>query len=292
MSDTLQLNYQNSELQKAMLNELLEVAKKCDGVRCDMAMLVLPEIFQKTWGDLANNANNCETNFWKEAIEKVKSEFPNFVFMAEVYWDKEWELQQLGFDYTYDKKLYDLLKQGQAWVLDGHLHADADFQMKSIRFLENHDEERAPAVFKNWEHHQAAAVIAFLIPGLRFFHAGQMEGRTKHISMHLKRRVSEKKNQEIELFYTTLLDHVLIQDTVRNGTWELLPTWPAWEGNISKGNFITFMWLPRRSSIAKEQPIKTPKSPMSRSRSQSFGEEIQSNPIAVVVNFSEYKSQW
>jgi hypothetical protein len=43
--DTLQLNYGNPELQQAMIGELERIAGQCDGVRCNMAMLVLPDAF-------------------------------------------------------------------------------------------------------------------------------------------------------------------------------------------------------------------------------------------------------
>ncbi len=49
-TDTFQLDYANPNLQTAMRAELQQIANLCDGVRCDMAMLVLPEIFERTWG--------------------------------------------------------------------------------------------------------------------------------------------------------------------------------------------------------------------------------------------------
>jgi hypothetical protein len=63
--------------------------------------------------------------------------------MAEVYWDLEWILQQQGFAYCYDKRLYDRLRDGHAAPVRGHLLAGLDYQDKLARFLENHDEPRA-----------------------------------------------------------------------------------------------------------------------------------------------------
>ena len=102
--DTLQLNYGNPALQEAMIGELVRIAGQCDGVRCDMAMLVLPEVFERTWGIPSQP-------FWPKATQRVGSAVPDFCFMAEVYWDLEWTLQQQGFDYTYDKRLYDRLRK-------------------------------------------------------------------------------------------------------------------------------------------------------------------------------------
>ena len=99
--DALQLNYGNPAVQQAMTGELLKIAGQCDGVRCDMAMLVLPEVFERTW-DISSDP------FWPQATRRVRERSPDFCFMAEVYWDLEWTLQQQGFDYTYDKRLYDL----------------------------------------------------------------------------------------------------------------------------------------------------------------------------------------
>ena len=49
--DTFQLNYRHTGSREAMTQVLLRLAEVADGVRCDMAMLVLPEVFQRTWGE-------------------------------------------------------------------------------------------------------------------------------------------------------------------------------------------------------------------------------------------------
>ena len=195
--DTLQLNYGNPQLQQAMIGELERIAGQCDGVRCDMAMLLLPDVFESTWGIGAEL-------FWPKATESVRRKHPNFQFMAEVYWDREWTLQQQGFDYAYDKRLYDRLREGHARPVREHFHAGLDYQNKLARFLENHDEPRAAATFSP-EVHEAAAVITFLSPGLRFFHQGQFEGRKKRISPHLVRGPEEPVDQKLKQFYDRLL---------------------------------------------------------------------------------------
>ncbi len=169
--DTLQLNYGNPATQEAMIGELLKIAGQCDGVRCDMAMLVLPDVFERTWGIPSQP-------FWPKATHRVREQAPDFYFMAEVYWDLEWTLQQQGFDYTYDKRLYDRLRDRHSRPVREHFWAGLDYQDKLARFLENHDEPRAASTFPP-EVHKAAAIITYFSPGLRFFHQGQFEGRTK-----------------------------------------------------------------------------------------------------------------
>jgi len=232
-SDTLQLNYGNPATQAAMSAELVRIAGQCDGVRCDMAMLVLPEVFERTWDIRAQP-------FWPQATQRVREHVPDFCFMAEVYWDLEWTLQQQGFDYTYDKRLYDRLRDGHARPVREHFYAGLDYQDKLARFLENHDEPRAAATFPT-DTHQAAAVITFLSPGLRFFHQGQFQGRRKRISPHLCRGPAEPVDQLLEQFYERLLG-VLRQSVVREGQWQLLECTPAWDGNWTADCFLAFAW--------------------------------------------------
>ncbi len=231
--DTLQLNYANAALQQAMIGELVRIAGQCDGLRCDMAMLVLPEVFEKTWGKRA-------PLFWPMATRHVRERFPKFLFLAEVYWDLEWTLQQQGFDYAYDKRLYDRLRDHQARPVREHFYAGLDYQNKLARFLENHDEPRAATTFPSDVHH-AAAVISFLSPGLRFFHDGQFEGRKKRISPHLVRAPKESVDAELKRFYDRLLT-VLRQPAVRDGEWRLLECTQAWDGNGTNDDFVVTTW--------------------------------------------------
>jgi Alpha amylase, catalytic domain len=231
--DTLQLDYSRRATQEAMLAELSKVAGQCDGVRCDMAMLILPDVFQRTWGVWGEP-------FWPRATRAARQWHPGFCFMAEVYWDLEWTLQQQGFDYTYDKRLYDRLRTGQAGPVRDHLRAGLDYQSHLARFLENHDEPRAAAAFAP-EVHEAAAVITFLSPGLRFFHQGQLEGRRKRISPHLRRGPDEPADQRLSRFYRRLLD-VLRRPVVRRARWQLLESSAAWDGNGTWDCFVAFSW--------------------------------------------------
>jgi glycosidase len=238
--DTLQLNYANAGCQEAMTSELDKIASMCDAVRCDMAMLVLPDVFERTWGIRPDS-------FWPKAIARAHARKPDFLFMAEVYWDLEWTLQQQGFDYTYDKRLYDRLRDGHAHPIRDHLRADLDFQRKSARFLENHDEPRAAATFPSGMH-QAAAVLTYLCPGLRFFHQGQTEGFTKRIPVHLCRGPLESVNPELREFYYRLLDCLRLAAT-HQVQFRLLECMPAWDGNWTWDCFVCFAWQDSKEAL-------------------------------------------
>ena len=232
--DTLQLNYVNPELSATRIDELAAIAERCDGVRCDMAMLLLPEVFQRTWG-------MTPEPFWPRATQAVRERHPSFTFMAEVYWDYEWTLHHQGFDYCYDKRLYDRLKGGAVGSIRDHFRAGLDYQDKLARFLENHDEPRAAVEFP-WPRQAAAAVVVFLSPGLRFFYDGQFEGASIHVPTHLCRGPAEPVNDDIASFYEKLLRALRETHAFRNGQWFQIDPMPAWPGNPSSEGFIAYAW--------------------------------------------------
>jgi hypothetical protein len=241
--DTLQVNYRHPGLRQAMRDILARIAEQCDGLRCDMSMLVLPDVIARTWGDRARPADGAapvDTPFWPEAIGDVRARKAGFTFMAEAYWDLEWVLQQQGFDYTYDKRMYDRLHAQDAAAVRAHLLADPEFQRRSVRFLENHDEPRAAAAFPP-RVHRAAAVLALLVPGLHFMHEGQRSGRRLRASNHLRRRTPEPVDVDLRDFYNRLLACVRRPD-VRDGNWALLACSPAWADNPTWERFITCSW--------------------------------------------------
>ncbi len=231
--DTLQLNYANPELHRLRIDELIAIAGKCDGVRCDMAMLLLPEVFQRTWGFIPEP-------FWPKATAAVHAQYPAFTFMAEVYWDFEFTLQHQGFHYCYDKRLYDRLREGHVKPIRDHLVAGLDYQDKLARFLENHDEPRAASEFP-WLQYQAAAVITFLSPGLRFFHQGQFEGARVRVPTHLCRGPVEPANLQIDAFYFRLVT-TLKMGAFRDGAWLQIQPSPAWQGNWTFDGFVAYAW--------------------------------------------------
>lgn len=231
--DTVQLDYSNAALQAQMRAEVMSIASQCDGVRCDMAMLITPSVFERTWG-------RTISDFWSPTIRAVKAKNADFVFMAEVYWDMEGELHTAGFDYCYDKRLYDRLRDRDFAGVQGHLRADIGYQSRLARFLENHDEPRAADTFALGRHIPAAA-LTFLSPGLRFFHEGQAQGRLKRISPHLVRAPDEAENPGTQALYAKLL--TLLRDPIfKVGGWERLEVSRAWDDNWSSDCLIAWTW--------------------------------------------------
>lgn len=240
--DTVQVNYFSEHARKFMMQSLLNVSKLCDGVRCDMAMLIVNSIFRETWFEILKGKEFREpgVEFWRFAINEIKERDYDFLFIAETYWNMEWQLQQLGFDFTYDKSLLDRLRVNDVEEIKNHLSADDDFQKKSVRFIENHDESRA-AVELGIEKSKTAAVIMSSLTGMKLYYDGQLEGKEIKLPVQLGREPHEAANEDLKKFYTKLLK-ITSQNIFKNGSWELLEPEPAWEGGKSYRRMLAWKW--------------------------------------------------
>ncbi len=215
--DVAQLNAFSPALRQAAFNTVLDIAEQCDGMRCDMAMLMTNPIFERTWGAHAGQKPGKE--YWTELIGAVRERYPQVLFVAEAYWDLEWELQQQGFQYCYDKRLYDRLEHGPAEQARLHLCADLAYQEKLVRFIENHDEPRAAATF-GYQKARAVAVTFATVPGAKLFHEGQFEGWRVRLPVFLRRRPEEVPDRSLQVFYKSLL-HTIRSADFRDGIWTL-----------------------------------------------------------------------
>jgi len=236
-TDTAQLNAFHPGLREAAAETVLKIAGQCDGVRCDMAMLLIQDVFEKTWKQRAGV--RPEEEFWETLIGAVRAKYPGFVFMAEAYWDLEWALQQQGFDFCYDKRLYDRLIHADAESVRLHLSGDRQYQEKLIRFLENHDEPRAASILGP-DKHRAAAVITATLPGAKLYHEGQLDGRKIKSPVQLGRRCREPVDRELCSFYGKLLSMVR-SPSLREGEWLLCET-GGWPDNPSYRNLVAWCW--------------------------------------------------
>jgi DNA-binding response OmpR family regulator len=236
-TDTAQLNAFHLGLRGATVEAIAGVAEQCDGMRCDMAMLLINGIFAQTWGTRAGIQPAQE--FWREVIGAVRLKYPEVLFIAEAYWDLEWELQEQGFDYCYDKGLYDRLAHGSAESVRLHLVADVAYQEKLVRFIENHDEPRAAAAFGD-ARSRAAAVAMATLPGAKLFHEGQIEGRRARLPVQLGRLPVEEPDRGFQTFYRRLLA-VMSRPLFRDGEWFLCER-AGWPDNSGYLNFLAWGW--------------------------------------------------
>jgi hypothetical protein len=235
--DVVQVNAFEPSFRPAVIHLLLGIGDQCDGLRCDMAMLLINRIFARTWGERAGQMP--PTEYWPDVIAGVKQQHPQFLFLAEAYWDLEWELQQQGFDYCYDKRLYDRIEHDDVDGVRLHLNADLAYQQKLARFIENHDEPRASVAFVPAKGRAAAITIA-TIPGAKLFHEGQFEGRQVRVPTFLGRRPEEPVDAACLAFYKKLLAAIKTP-AFRDGQWTLCNC-SGWSDNTSYQRLGVWSW--------------------------------------------------
>ncbi|MBX7219704.1 MAG: hypothetical protein K1Y36_07145 [Blastocatellia bacterium] len=222
-NDTVQLDYSNPGLRAYMRKVLEDIAACADGVRCDMAMLVLREQVKHQWyPNLPSRTfdKRMPREFWDRAITAARNVNPDFLFIAEAYWDTEPKLRNLGFDYTYHKRLYDALLSDKPFQRTRHhlAHATNAFLQHSVHFMENHDEDRLAARLAPLAARRAV-FLSGLLPGMLLIHQGQMEGITEKVPVQRVKFVKRHKvDKELRVFYADMLKTVA-HSLFRQGSW-------------------------------------------------------------------------
>ncbi len=237
--DTVQLDYRRHDTRAAMLSELESIARQCDGVRCDMAMLVMNEIFIDTWKEHSCRDPVVTEEFWPAAIHRVRTKHTDFLFLAEAYWNRERQLIHQGFDFAYHKQFTDAVLHGRDTVQSVVLNA-RDWLDHAVQFLENHDEPRVASELEPTAH-RAAALAMLALPGMRLLHEGQLRGWKVRTPVRLGVRQVEPTDPCIEQMYETLLT-TLNRTSVGNGSGTVLPAHPAWDGNGTARWMLLIQW--------------------------------------------------
>ncbi|MET7730190.1 alpha-amylase family glycosyl hydrolase [Streptomyces sp. NPDC005402] len=233
--DVVQVNAFSDALREATVATLVSIGDQADGVRCDMAMLLMNDVFGRTWADRVGTAP--AEDFWPYVIPRVRARHPDLLFVAEAYWDLEGPLQRQGFDHCYDKRLHDRLLHEDADSVRAHLSADPSYQRGLVRFLENHDEPRAAATLPG-DRGRAAAVAVATLPGATLWHEGQFEGRRVRPPVFLRRRPQEPVDEILRDFYARLLPTAA---SVRRGDWQ--PLTPTGRGdNGTHRHLLAWTW--------------------------------------------------
>ena len=257
--DTSQLNAFHPGLRRASIDTLIDIGSQCDGVRCDMAMLMMNAVFANVWGERAGAAP--ATDYWTQVIPAVREIHPQMMFLAEVYWNLEHELQLQGFDYTYDKMSYDYLINQGLGEIKAHLNADLSYLESNMRFIENHDEPRAMKTLGE-DFQRPAATLICTLPGATLLHQGQLTGRRVKLPVQINRQPEETRHPLLKRFYKRLLQEVdapvyhqgkyyarglrrrraEYAPAYGQGKWLMLEAQPAFEGSHSHHNLIAYTW--------------------------------------------------
>ena len=237
--DVAQLNHFNLRMRAAQIADLRTIADHCDGVRCDMAMLHLRDIFGGIWGRFLPNTPQPVTEFWAD----VHATLPNLMLLAEAYWGTGQRLIDLGFSFVYDKDFYDAVRDIRTDEVRSRLAAPAELQGHFARFLENHDEPRSADVFGT-RRLPSAGTLMGTVPGMLFYYQGELEGCEPHLPITLRAQANAPPDEFCVEFYKKILG-ISNDDVFHHGHWRLLPIWP--EGDATSSNIIAYEWRSEKS---------------------------------------------
>jgi hypothetical protein len=232
--DVAQLNHFSPDMRAALLSGLREIAAHCDGVRCDMAMLQLNDIFEKVWKSQLQGAAPPATEFWADAHAAA----PGLILLAEAYWGTEQRLLDLGFSFVYDKGFYDALRYVRISEVHARLTGAIGYQGHLARFLENHDEDRCSAAFGS-ERRISAGTLMGTLPGMRFYQEGEIEGARIQLPVALRRVAEEPPDPASVAFFEKIL-RITEERVFHDGAWNLLTVDP--EGDDTSGNLVAYEW--------------------------------------------------
>jgi hypothetical protein len=232
--DVAQLNHFNPAMRAAQLADLRNIANHCDGLRCDMAMLHLNNIFASIWGQLLHDAKPPEKEFWEEAHQTA----PGLILLAEAYWNTEPRLLDLGFSFAYDKEIYDAVRDSNISAVRARISGEQTYQTRLARFLENHDEPRRAAVFGN-ERLPAVGTLMATLPGMRFYHQGELEGLKIRLPITLRIPAAEIPDSASVYFFRKVLA-ITNEEVFHAGEWNLLEVAP--DSDDTSSNLIVYEW--------------------------------------------------
>ena len=236
--DTLQLDYGNPATQQAMVDELLKIAGQCDGVRCDMAMLVLPDVFERTWG-------RRPAPFWPLATAARPRAGSGLLLHGRGVLGPGMDDAATGIRLRLRQAALRPPARGtraagaRAPSRRARLPGQARPLPGKPRRAAGRGELRARLARGGGRHHVSLAGPAILP-------SGPVRGAEEAHLAAPGARAAGAADQRAQQFYERLLA-VLRQPTVRDGQWRLLECVPAWDGNWTWECFIAWSWEGRDS---------------------------------------------
>ena len=239
--DVVQLNAFSPDLRAAAIETLESIAAQCDGVRCDMAMLMMNDTFERTWGERAGPRPDAE--YWDG--DPGRPPLPGRLRLRRGgVLGPRVGAPAAGFRLLLRQAP---LRPARPRQRRGRSCAPDRRPRLPARAPALHREpRRAPAAAAALgPRARAAAVTALTQLGARLVHEGQLEGRRVRVPVQLARRTDEPVDTELRAFYDVLLGE-LTDPTFRDGEWELAER-SGWEGNDTWRNLVA--WWRRGDSL-------------------------------------------
>lgn len=208
-NDTAQLNYLNPEVREAVIQKILEVARKFSVIRFDAAMTLAKKHYQRLWypepgsgGAIPSRAGLGLTRaafdaampeeFWREVVDRVAEEIPETLLLAEAFWLMEgYFVRTLGMHRVYNSAFMNMLRDEKnaeyRQVMKNTLEFDPEILRRYVNFMNNPDEETAVAQFGKGGKYFGVCTVMCTLPGLPMFGHGQIEGLEEKYGMEYRR---------------------------------------------------------------------------------------------------------
>ncbi len=208
-NDTAQLNYLKPEVREAVIQTILDVARKFPIIRFDAAMTLTKKHYQRLWfpepgtgGAIPSRAEHGLTReqfdrampqeFWREVVDRVAREVPDTLLLAEAFWLMEgYFVRTLGMHRVYNSAFMNMLKNednaNYRSVMKNVLEFNPEILKRFVNFMNNPDEETAVAQFGKGDKYFGVSTVLATLPGLPMFGHGQVEGLTEKYGMEYRR---------------------------------------------------------------------------------------------------------
>lgn len=219
-NDTAQLDYLRADVREAMLDKLVELARRFRVIRIDAAMTLVKQHFQRLWypapgqgGAVPSRAERglaeevFETampeELWREATQRVAREAPETLLLAEGFWMMEsYMVSALGLHRVYNSAFMHFLRDEDNEGLDNWLRDALTFDRRVLgrcaNFLTTPDEDSAASQFGHGDKYFGLCVLLAAMPGLPLFGHGQVEGLAEKYGMEYRRaREDEEVNEAV-----------------------------------------------------------------------------------------------
>jgi len=219
-NDTAQLNYLKPEVREALIQTILNVARKFPIIRFDAAMTITKRHFQRLWfpepgtgGDIPTRADKGMTReefnthmpqeFWREVVDRIAQEAPDTLLLAEAFWLMEgFFVRTLGMHRVYNSAFMNMLKNEEnekfRYSIKNVLEFNPEILKRFVNFMNNPDEDTAIAQFGKGDKYIGVCLMLASLPGLPMFGHGQVEGFTEKYGMEYRKAYwDEQPDQEL-----------------------------------------------------------------------------------------------
>lgn len=208
-NDTAQLDYLRAEVREAVIQTILDVARRFPIIRFDAAMVLARRHVRRLWwpepgagGGIPSRAEHALSRaafdaampheFWREVVDRVAVEVPGTLLLAEAFWLMEgYFVRTLGMHRVYNSAFMHMLRDengaGYRKVIRDTLEFDPAILERYVNFMSNPDEATALEQFGDGDKYIGVATVLATLPGLPMLAHGQVEGLRERYGMEFRR---------------------------------------------------------------------------------------------------------